>query len=183
MNSFQMPKHKKIIDIKSAITKAFVSGIIPVIHPTDDEIQEALNILGMTKGNVCCAYCGDASTEWEHLRPLIEGRQPTGYISEIANLVPSCGKCNQSKGKRHWREWMLSDAKLSPKTRGILDLQERIDKLDAYEKWRDVKPIHFEELVGQEAWQNYWKQLEIIENALRLATEESKAVKHLLERA
>jgi endonuclease I len=46
-------------------------------------------------------------------------KKPTGYISEIHNLVPACGKCNQSKGNKEWRQWMLSDATLSPKTKGF----------------------------------------------------------------
>jgi hypothetical protein len=29
---------------------------------------------------------------------LVEEKEPIGYISEIRNLVPVCGKCNQSKG-------------------------------------------------------------------------------------
>ena len=51
-----------------------------------------------------CAYCGDKASDWDHLRPLVVKRRPTGFISEIANLVPACGKCNQSKGNSPWRE-------------------------------------------------------------------------------
>jgi hypothetical protein len=177
MAIFQMPIDKKIIDIKSAITKAFVSGIMPVVHPTDDEIKEALDILGLNGDDLRCVYCGDKSTEWDHLRPLIINRKPTGYISEIANLVPACGKCNQSKGKKEWRTWMESTAKLSPKTRGVANLKERIDRLEAYENWRDVKPINFEELVSADIWEEYWRHLQIIEDALNVATQEAGKVK------
>src|SRR5207237_18415 len=123
----------------SSITNAFVSAIIPVVFPTEADLAEALAILEMTPDNLRCAYCGDQYTEWDHLRPLVEGQQPTGYISEIANLVPSCGKCNQSKGKKPWREWMLSSAPCSPRSRGVHDLSRRILRLEQYERWRQPK--------------------------------------------
>lgn len=180
MSAFQMPVDKKIIDIKSAITKAFVSGIMPVIYPTEDEIKEALNILGLDGDDLRCAYCGDTATEWDHLRPLIINRKPTGYISEIANLVPACGKCNQSKGKKDWRKWILSNAKLSPKTRSVPNLQEKIDRLEAYEEWCIIEPINFEELVGTKVWADYWRHLQLIEDALKLATQEAQHVRSII---
>ncbi|HEX9020268.1 MAG TPA: HNH endonuclease, partial [Nitrospirota bacterium] len=130
---FQMPSTaiaKAISARSSSITAAFVSSILPIIQPTDDEILEALRILEMEPDNVRCAYCGDDSTEWDHLRPIVTDQRPTGFISEIRNLVPSCGKCNQSKGKSHWREWMLGSAKRSPKTRRVADLNARVERLE-----------------------------------------------------
>ena len=96
----------------SSLTNAFINGIIPVIQPTEAEELEALRILGIDPVDIRCAYCGDKSTEWDHLRPIITNQEPTGYITEIANLVPSCGKCNQSKGKSSWRAWITSTARL-----------------------------------------------------------------------
>jgi len=101
-----MPNFQTMVSRKSSITNAFVSSLIPVIEPVDQDIVDALRILGMSPDDVRCAYCGDKSTEWDHLRPLVVNRRPTGYISEIANLVPSCGKCNQSKGNKNWLKWI-----------------------------------------------------------------------------
>lgn len=94
---FQMPTPMKILGRSSSITNAFINSIIPVIYPTEDNVREALKILEMDVDGVSCAYCGDKPTEWDHLRPLVLKQRPTGYISEIHNLVPACGKCNQSK--------------------------------------------------------------------------------------
>ncbi len=69
---FRMPTPMKIIGRSSSITNSFVNSIIPVIHPTDDEILEALFILGMDENSINCAYCGDKFTEWDHLRPLVK---------------------------------------------------------------------------------------------------------------
>src|SRR5262249_50591603 len=142
---------------KSSITNAFVSMVIPVIVPTPEEIEEALRILCMDPANVRCAYCGNPMTEWDHLRPLVLKMRPTGYVTEIANLVPCCAKCNQSKGGSQWRVWILNDrAKHSPKRRGIPDLAERIDRLEAYERWKSPTLIEFEAILGREVWEQYW---------------------------
>src|SRR5216683_808747 len=114
----KMPSPGNIAGRSSSITNAFFNAIIPIVAPSEEEELEALAILQMDSADIRCAYCGDKSTEWDHLRPIITNQRPTGFITEIANLVPACGKCNQSKGKAHWRSWMQSAARLSPKTRG-----------------------------------------------------------------
>jgi len=119
-------------------------------------VSEALAILGMTPENVTCAYCGDGMTEWDHLRALVDKQKPTGHVSEIGNLVPSCGKCNQSKGNKPWKMWMLGPAPYSPKARGILDLIERIQRLETFERWRPRKPVDFKDLVPPELWEKHW---------------------------
>src|SRR5262245_24638640 len=99
----QLPTPMNITGRSSSITNAFISAIIPVVEPTQAEEIEALRLLGMSLDDIRCAFCGDKSTEWDHLRAIICDQKPTGYITEIANLVPACGKCNQSKGKTQWR--------------------------------------------------------------------------------
>lgn len=153
----QMPAPGNIMGRSSSITNAFVNSIIPVVVPSEEEVLEALRILQIDPYHQTCAYCGDSSTEWDHLRPLVIRQKPTGFITEIANLVPACGKCNQSKGNRHWRSWIISNARLSPKSRGVADLDARIQHLELFEKWRNVKPINFEEIVGPELWITHWE--------------------------
>jgi hypothetical protein len=153
---FRMPTPVKITGRSSSITNSFVNAIIPVVQPTAAAVEEALKVLGMTSDTYCCAFCGDTATEWDHLRPLVKHKKPTGYISEIHNLVPACGKCNQSKGNKEWEAWMMSSAKLSPRTRGIADLEQRIDKLQAYELWGSPTKLDFEQIVGTEVWAEHW---------------------------
>lgn len=161
--AFQMPSFQTMVSRKSSITNAAVNSVVPAIHPTADEIEQALKILGMTAADVRCAYCGDPSTEWDHLRPLVKGRRPTGFISELANLVPACGKCNQSKRNEAWREWMLSkSAPRSPTGRGIKDVAERIQRLEAYVQWRPPTHIDFEALIGHDEWERYWSLVEAV---------------------
>lgn len=152
---FAMPKPVRITGRSSSITNSFVNGVIPVVPPTEAEVRRALEILGMLD-TVVCAYCGDTSTEWDHLRPLVEKQRPTGYISEIHNLVPACGKCNQSKGNKNWLTWMRSTAPLSPTARGISDIEERITRLQEYEQQGRPTRIDFETAVGDALWERHW---------------------------
>jgi hypothetical protein len=158
--AFRMPSVQTMVSRKSSITNAFVSAIIPVVPPTHADIDKALEILEMQPDDVRCAYCGDVSTEWDHLRPLVVKRRPTGFISEIANLVPACGKCNQSKGNKSWREWIISAAPRSPAGRVITGTDRRIACLEAYEKWRSPTQIDFASIVGPADWEKYWELCE-----------------------
>ena len=170
-NPFQMPAVQTMVSRKSSITNAFVNSVIPVFPPTQDEIRSALSILGMDASDLRCAYCGEKASEWDHLRPLVVKWRPTGFVSEIANLVPSCGKCNQSKGNKDWRSWMSSKARLSPATRGVADLQQRIDRLDQYERWRQPRVMDFEGILGREVWSEYWVSCEQMISALKKCQE------------
>lgn len=153
---FKMPNSVKITGRSSSITNAFVNGIVPCIHPTAEEIKQVLQILGM-HDSIRCSYCGGNYSEWDHFRPLVQNRRPTGYITEINNLVPSCGKCNQSKGNSYWKDWILSDARLSPKTRNVDHLGIIITRLEKYEIWSRPVKVNFEELVGENVWNEHWE--------------------------
>jgi hypothetical protein len=155
-----MPRPVKITGRTSSITNAFVNGIVPCIAPSESEVAEALQILGLSADDLRCACCVDPSTEWDHLRPLISKRRPTGYVSEIGNLVPACGKCNQSKSGAPWKQWMLGSARKSPATRGVADLQEKVARLEQYEAWRRPTPFDFESAAGRELWARHWSNWE-----------------------
>jgi hypothetical protein len=171
----QLPTRITVNQRASSITNAFINAIIPVIVPTEAEELEALKVLRIDPADIRCVYCGDKSTEWDHLNPIISNQEPTGYITEIANLVPSCGKCNQSKGKSHWRTWMMGNARLSPKSRGIRNLKTRVKRLEAYEKWRQPRQIDFAEVVGRKLWnrhrQNWREVLALLRHSQELASE------------
>jgi hypothetical protein len=171
----QLPTAKTVTGRSSSITNAFIVSIIPIIEPTEAEELEAIRILGMTPNDIRCAYCGSEATEWDHLRPVVKGKEPTGYITEIANLVPSSGKCNQSKGASDWRTWMKSSARLSPKTRGVKDIDLRIERLTEYEKWPKPRKIDFAAAVGEEMWKRHRKNwqsvLDLLKESQTVATE------------
>lgn len=170
----------KITGRTSSITNAFVNSIIPVVEPTETEIRKSLRILGMSSENIECAYCGAVCSEWDHLRPLVADKKPTGYISEIRNLVPACGKCNQSKGNKNWRAWMKSTAKLSPASKKVPDLQARIDRLEKYESWGATK-VNIAEIVGKEDWSKHWENHESLTEMMRKCQEHSEILRRKLK--
>jgi len=180
LSIFRMPTPMKITGRSSSITNAFINSIIPIMEPTNEQVKEALSILGMSYYSFQCSYCGVTATEWDHLRPLVLNKKPTGYVSEIHNLVPSCGKCNQSKGNKEWSTWMVSDAKLSPKSRGIKDIELRMQRLSDYEKWGKPTVVDFEKIVGKDRWTQHWKNWELVQSTMKdaqvLATEINKTI-------
>lgn len=165
---FAMPKPVRITGRSSSITNSFVNGVIPVLPPSAADVREALDVLEIGD-EVCCAYCGGVSSEWDHLRPLVVEKRPTGFVSEIQNLVPSCGKCNQSKGNKPWKSWMLSEAKLSPRSRGVADLDERLRRLESYESWRKPTRVDFDAVVSPELWRLHWENHARVLAAMREA--------------
>ncbi|CAN5229228.1 hypothetical protein BH10PLA2_BH10PLA2_15580 [soil metagenome] len=181
--AFRMPSFQTMVSRKSSITNAFVNSVIPVVKPTIEEIDQALQILGLDPADCRCVYCGDKSTEWDHLRPLVIQRRPTGFVTEIANLVPACGKCNQSKGNKPWRDWMISKAKLSPTGRGLPNVAERLARLEAFEKWRPPTKLDFALVVGNEEWEFDWAMCEKATDELRLCQEVANDIlKRIVER-
>lgn len=175
--AFQMPSVQTMVSRKSSITNAFVNAIIPTLVPSVEDIEEALSTLGMSHDDVRCVYCGDRSTEWDHLRALVVNRRPTGFISEIANLVPACGKCNQSKGNKPWREWVLSNARLSPTGRGIAGIEDRVARLERYEQWKSPTRVDLGSIVGTEEWERYWALCEDVNEELRRAQDVANALR------
>ena len=135
----------------------------------------------MAENGVVCAYCGDPATEWDHLNAIIKDKKPTGYFTEIHNLVPACGKCNQSKRNQPWREWIVGPARLSPKTRGVSDLEARIARLDAYERAFEPRIVDFEEVIGASAWRKHWKNCEAIKSLMRHSQELSDDIAAALQ--
>jgi len=154
---------------RSTLTGLFFNTLTPYIEPTEAEVDEALGILGMKRGCCVCAYCGDKKSEWDHFRAVVLNRKPTGYITEIANLVPACGKCNQSRGNKDWRRWMNSDAAHSPRQRGVRDIEERMSRLEDFSKWRKPVRIDFETLIAPDKWTRHTANLENILRALEKA--------------
>lgn len=82
--SFKLPKGISLKDRTSSITNTKINGIIPCIQPTEDEIKVALKALEQDPdGKTHCVYCGDESTEWDHLNPLIIYKNILGSLPRL----------------------------------------------------------------------------------------------------
>jgi len=180
-NIFKIPNAVTIKGRTSSITNSFINGVIPIIQPTENEIDEVLNIFNLSKDKIECVYCGDKSTEWDHLQPLIKNKRFTGFITEIQNLVPACGKCNQSKGNKNWFDWIYSSAKQSPFSRKISDINERAKRIRDFENWKKTTNINFQEVVGNEKWNEYENLYQIIIKSMEECQIVSNEIKQIIK--
>jgi hypothetical protein len=89
------------------------------------EIDQVLSFFGDPPQ---CVYCGSPEVRrWDHVVPIRNGGETV-----LGNIVPACAKCDDSKQHRPFAEWMQGDAPLSPKSRGVQDIEERIARIRAY---------------------------------------------------
>jgi len=127
---FNYPSADKIGSRTSTIARSMASTLMPRIGATDqiqlqmaallyygkefkelEEKEQQQIKCDLKKSNsdrliIKCVYCGNTATHLDHLYPLVDNKTPTGFASEPANLVPCCGKCNQSKGSKSWDVYM-----------------------------------------------------------------------------
>jgi hypothetical protein len=177
LRCFSMPSSQSITGRSSSIRNAFVAAIVPITKPSAADVDRVLHILGLRPDDVRCAYCGDKATEWDHLRPLVSGGKPTGYPSSIKNLVPACGKCNQSKGKSDWKVWICSKARLLPTARGVSHIADKVRRLEDYERWATCRPLRIAELVDRLCWDKYYELLGEILAKMRDAQETANSLR------
>jgi hypothetical protein len=144
--NLKFPRETKITGRSSTIRGAFIKAIIPVIGRNHSEYnkedyEQGLSILSHTHNGELCSYCGkNKATELDHFRAVVVEKNPSKFISDIYNLVPSCGVCNQSKGGKNWEKWITGTAKKSPNNRTDVDnLSEIISNLRKFEEWSEKK--------------------------------------------
>lgn len=56
-----------------------------------------------------------------------------------------------------------------PKAKGVQNVPERIELLQRFEQWADLKKLPLEQIIGEEKWHAYWSALAEIENKMRQA--------------
>ena len=102
----------------STITSTFVHTITPwlielsveeeaTIKKIYDDIfkKYGIKILGVSKKDHHCAYCGTKATSVDHIHPLVDNCKASGNITEIYNLIPCCASCNSSKSNKSFDVW------------------------------------------------------------------------------
>lgn len=164
--SIKMPARIKINSRTSTITNAFFNGILPRINPTDEEVNERLNFLGMNFEKRC-VYCGKESQTWDHLNPLIENRKPTGYFTEINNLVPCCNTCNSSKGNINWKTFL--ENKEYKNGSGVYN--NSLCLLEKYVTKYPAKKIDFSDIDLNDLMKIYYEKLDKVLNEMKNSEE------------
>lgn len=178
-----MSSRPKIKDRSTSLAGAFVHAIIP--RSADPGARKRLFEFADINENEC-VYCGAKRTDWDHFRSLVKKGLPSGYFHTSRNLVPSCGPCNQSKGGRDWKLWILGSAKGSPSKRSIPGLERRVERLAAFAESSDGQGPSLEQMrsaVGVELWDRYWGVLETIKDKMNEADILAKQVRERMEGA
>ena len=150
-----MPSKANLIGRKSTISNAFAISVTPYIRPSDDDLEKYYSELKIEEGQ--CAYCLGKGDGKDHLKPLVSDGMPTGYITDIHNLVPCCQRCNSSKGSKSFREWYKSKENISRlKKDGLTDeqIESRYSIICSFED-KIPEPINYEAIVGKELWEEY----------------------------
>ncbi|MDD3240229.1 MAG: hypothetical protein PHW47_09145 [Lachnospira sp.] len=75
---------------------------------------------------------------------------------------------------------MLSNATLSPHSRGIPDIDDRIAKLEKYEQQFTPITIDFEEIVGKALWKQHWENCQKLHDLMKESQEHSDNIKEII---
>ncbi len=175
------PKVTTVSGRSSTIRGQFIKAIVPHIPATEEEVHACLKVLGQDPEDLKCSYCGITATEWDHFRPVVKGRKPTRSVTDVYNLVPACGKCNQSKSGSHWRVWMTGSARLVPKAGA--EQEQRIKRLEEFENWSNERTYWLSEtFLNSPLVQDYLDQCEALIRSLSVYDEMALQIRASLER-
>lgn len=164
-----MPSKSDVSARISTINNAFAQSVIPRILEEDQEkLKTYYHELGIKEGQ--CAYClKDRASTGDHLRPLIKDKLPTGYLTNISNIVPCCSECNSSKGGKDFEVWYKSNKNLERlKKIGLTEKQinDRYNTITRYLTKHKQKPLNFKNIVGIADWNEFIKRKKQLEKLL-----------------
>lgn len=166
---FKMPARSTLKQRSSTINNAFAMSITPYIRPDNSELNDYYKKLKIEENQ--CAYClrkGIGSGR-DHLKPLVHNGMPTGYITDIHNLVPCCSECNSSKGSKTFEEWYKSSKNIVRlKNFGLSEknIEEHYETILEFSS-NISDPIDFEKILGKELWSEYKKRKEDLNRQLK----------------
>lgn len=91
-----------------------------------EQSREVIRLLEckQTNGVLRCAYClTKPATREDHFRSMIKDGEPSGFVSDAVNCVPSCSKCHRRKGRKEFELWNPEVAK-EPRWQAFLDFHK-----------------------------------------------------------
>lgn len=152
---FKLPTKSDLKSRASTISNAFAIAITPYIYPSEEEISNFLTELCLKQGQ--CAYCLGKANAMDHVKPLVKNGLPTGYKTEIRNLVPCCSACNSAKGAQDFATWYKSAKNVARlHLEGLTDTQieERFEAISRYID-KIPQPIDYKTMLGDDMWNEY----------------------------
>ncbi len=122
---------------KSTFSSAFASALAPHDIYSQAAVFEAIRDLDQDPdAELLCVYCEAKAATWDHVFSRVVNGDFSGHGHRIRNLVPCCRRCNESKGKKPWREFL--------ETRNSPDKDVRIKRMERFLRNTSVQPINTE---------------------------------------
>ena len=81
---------------------------------------------------------------WDHLIPVNRGGETV-----LGNMVPACDRCDDSKRGLPFEEWMMSEAKWSLGSRGVRNVDQRVERIKVYMEHFGYTPRSLEARLGE----------------------------------
>lgn len=167
---FPMPSNSNLQNRISTINNSFVQSIIPRISEKDQvKLKKYYEELGIEQNQ--CVYClKKGKVTGDHLHPLIKDKMPTGYITDINNIVPCCPDCNSSKGGKEFIDWYKSDCNVKRLNNfGISDEQinQRYKIIVNYINNHHQEPLNLKDVFGEDDWNEFNKIKNQLEEKLK----------------
>ncbi len=160
----------------TTINHAFASAISYFDDYHEKEIVEALKLLDQNPNSeLKCVYCNKKAESWDHLESLVKQGMYTGNGHQIGNLVPCCKKCNSSKGKKNYIDFV-----------NTIDIDEQkklqiIDKLTNYRNNFRKNIIDINSKEYADVTLRYFEIKNQIFELMKLADEEANKIRKILK--
>ena len=101
-------------------------------------------------GEPSCVYCGASPVQrWDHLIPVSKNGDTV-----LGNMVPACGKCDDSKRDLAFEEWAVGTTSGSPQARAVPDVEGRLARIREYVSKYGYVPRPLEERLQPEELQH-----------------------------
>ena len=163
-SSFNTKKRKKTIlklppistrnltALISVVNNAFANAVLPRIAPNQEEWSEWLAMFGVpNEKGLTCAYCAGSAELLDHLNPTMIDKKASGFFAELANLVPSCRPCNESRGNKRWEPWL----RIKHADHGVEIIEGRIAVMRRFEQWRKPECLDPRKSGDADRWLEY----------------------------
>lgn len=158
INNIDYPSADRITSRISTLRRSMACTLMNRDACTPEQEQEWLKFFP-TK---TCAYCGAPATHLDHLHPMIQDNEPTGYGTDPGNLVPCCKNCNTPKGNMDWESFMRSKkcVHTAGQNKTVQDaMKDRIQNIKDFQKAMPAKHTSIDAQMKKE-WYDQWNILE-----------------------
>lgn len=160
-----MPLDKLPIKISAGLGLSMIDRSVKEMHArrcTKAELQN-VRLYFQDNGGLKCIYCGSPeASRWDHLHPVSRGGDTVP-----GNLVPACGRCDDSKQDREIHEWIRGTSPHRPAEAEQARIQAEIE---LYRQAFPYEPIEFEAKLTDEqkrVYQQFQQELKALRSHLQ----------------